>query len=190
MSRDVLEYSSLDDPLKKWGNSVGKQPATDRVITTTANIVSAYISANAVPAGALADLIASVHASLKSLGSGVSASLPAPPKPAADVKGSVTADFIICLEDGKKFKSLKRHLKVHYGLTPEQYRAKWDLPPTYPMVAPNYAAVRSRLAKSIGLGRKPEPTKQSSRGQSSRGKARRSSKRGPARRGEELVGGE
>ncbi|MGO4838799.1 MucR family transcriptional regulator, partial [Rhizobiaceae sp. 2RAB30] len=122
-----------------------------------ANIVSAYISVNSVPADALVGLITSVHASLKTVVASEETAVAAPPKPVVSVKSSVKPDFIICLEDGKRFKSLKRHLMVHYGLTPEEYRAKWNLPPSYPMVAPNYAVVRSRLAKSIGLGRKPEP---------------------------------
>jgi predicted transcriptional regulator len=140
---------------------VTKKPITDRVIGATADIVAAYISTNVVPVGALAGLIASVHASLKAVASSVGVTLRQPPKPAVAVKASVTADFLICLEDGKRFKSLRRHLMVRYGLTPEQYRAKWNLPASYPMVAPNYAVVRSRLAKSIGLGHKVEKSAES-----------------------------
>src|SRR3972149_11661502 len=117
-----------------------------------AEIVSAYVGGNTVPPHELPRLIETVYSSLaglatKSDGSSVVASAPAVP-----IKKSVTADYIICLEDGKKFKSLKRHLRTKYGMTPEQYRDKWDLNADYPMVAPNYAAARSQLAKQMGLG--------------------------------------
>lgn len=126
----------------------------DRFVGITADIVAAYVSSNAVPASGLTGLIAAVHSSLKALADS-DAAPSAPPKPAVSIKASVTPDFIICLEDGKKLKSLRRHLRMRYGLSPEQYRAKWGLPATYPMVAPNYGAYRSQLAKSTGLGRKP-----------------------------------
>lgn len=123
----------------------------------TAEIVSAYVSQNPLPVAGLPDLIASIHSSRSGLGQ---ASVTALPKqePATNPKRSVTPDFIICLEDGKKFRSLKRHLAVHYGVSPDEYREKWELKPDYPMVAPNYAAQRSTLAKAAGLGRKPLPT--------------------------------
>lgn len=126
---------------------------TADLIGLTADIVSAYVSKNPLPVTGLPELIASIHSSLTGIGQPAAVE---PPKqePAVNPKRSVTPDFIICLEDGKKFKSLKRHLGVHYGLTPEQYREKWGLPRDYPMVAPNYAAQRSALAKSSGLGRK------------------------------------
>jgi predicted transcriptional regulator len=123
------------------------------LLELTAHIVSAYVEKNRLPVSGLADLIASVSASISGLGQPV-APVAAPLVPAVNPKKSVTPDFIICLEDGKKFKSLKRHLGVHFNLTPDAYRAKWGLPADYPMVAPNYAASRSMLAKSIGLGRK------------------------------------
>ena len=123
------------------------------LLELTAHIVSAYVEKNRLPASGLADLIASVATSISGLGK-PAAPVAAPLVPAVNPKKSVTPDFIICLEDGKKFKSLKRHLGVHFGLTPDAYRAKWGLPADYPMVAPNYAASRSELAKSIGLGRK------------------------------------
>lgn len=123
------------------------------LLELTAHIVSAYVEKNRLPASGLADLIASVAASIGALGK-PAAPVAEPLVPAVNPKKSVTPDFIICLEDGKKFKSLKRHLGVHFGLTPDAYRAKWGLPSDYPMVAPNYAASRSALAKSIGLGRK------------------------------------
>lgn len=123
----------------------------------TASIISAYVAKNSVPMGNLADLVHSVHASLQKLAHGQEAPA-AQLTPAVPVKKSVTPEYIVSLEDGRKFKSLKRHLSTHYGMTPEQYRAKWSLPADYPMVAPNYAAKRSALAKSMGLGRKAADT--------------------------------
>ena len=121
-------------------------------IELTAEIVSAYVSNNTVPAGEIPSLINQVHAALARV-SGKSGDTPAEPlKPAVSVKKSITPEYIICLEDGKKFKSLKRHLRTQYNMTPEQYRDKWDLNADYPMVAPNYAAARSQLAKQMGLG--------------------------------------
>ncbi|AZO32010.1 MULTISPECIES: MucR family transcriptional regulator [unclassified Mesorhizobium] len=126
------------------------------LIELTADVVSAYVSSNPVPVGELPALIGQVHAALKgTAGASISAEEPEVLKPAISIRKSVTPDHIICLEDGKKFKSLKRHLSTHYGLTPDAYRAKWGLPADYPMVAPNYAATRSALAKTMGLGRKP-----------------------------------
>ncbi|HMK89983.1 MAG TPA: MucR family transcriptional regulator [Methylocystis sp.] len=123
-------------------------------IELAAEIVSAYVSNNSVPPGELPSLINEVYSALLRVGSGAAAvAAPAePPKPAVAVKKSVTNDYIICLEDGKKFKSLKRHLRTQYGLSPEEYREKWGLAPDYPMVAPNYAKARSTLAKQMGLG--------------------------------------
>ncbi|KPH82511.1 MucR family transcriptional regulator [Bosea vaviloviae] len=122
-------------------------------IELTADIVSAYVSNNSVPASDLPALIADVHAALGRVVDGVAPAVPAEaPKPAIPVKKSITADYLICLEDGKKFKSLKRHLRTQYNMSPEQYREKWGLPPDYPMVAPNYAEARSQLAKKMGLG--------------------------------------
>ena len=123
-----------------------------KYIELTAQIVSAYVSNNTVPAGEIPSLINQVHAALARV-SGKSGDAPAEPlKPAISVKKSITPEYIICLEDGKKFKSLKRHLRTQYNMTPEQYRDKWDLNADYPMVAPNYAAARSQLAKQMGLG--------------------------------------
>lgn len=132
---------------------------TDTLIELTADVVSAYVSNNPVPLGDLPGLIAQVHAALASTAGPVEAGKPEAPKPAVPIKKSVTPDYIISLEDGKKFKSLKRHISTHYGLTPDEYRAKWGLPADYPMVAPNYAAARSALAKSMGLGRKRQEAK-------------------------------
>jgi predicted transcriptional regulator len=127
----------------------------DFQIELTADVVAAYVKNNPVPVSALPDLIASVAASLNGLISGAApAEIVEPQNPAVPIKKSVTPDYIISLEDGKQFKSLKRHLSAH-GMTPDEYRAKWKLPSDYPMVAPNYAAARSEIAKAIGLGRKP-----------------------------------
>ena len=125
------------------------------LIELTADVVAAYVSNNPVPAGELPSLITDIHSALGRLGG----SAPEPvvtekQKPAVNPKKSVNDEYIVCLEDGKKFKSLKRHLMTHYNLTPDQYREKWNLDATYPMVAPNYAAARSQLAKKMGLGRK------------------------------------
>ncbi|MER8458298.1 MucR family transcriptional regulator [Mesorhizobium sp. M1300] len=126
-------------------------------VELTAEIVSAYVSNNPVPMGELPSVIDHVYRSLHSLPSGAQSQPEAEPlKPAVLIRKSVTPDFIISLEDGKKFKSLKRHLATSYGMTPADYRAKWGLPSDYPMVAPNYAATRSSWAKKAGLGRKPQ----------------------------------
>jgi len=121
-------------------------------IELTANIVSAYVSNNTVATADIANLISQVHAALMRVSGGQVAAPAEALKPAVPVKRSITSDYIVCLEDGKKFKSLKRHLRTQYDMTPEQYRDKWALPPDYPMVAPNYAAARSQLAKQMGLG--------------------------------------
>ncbi|MDX8502289.1 MucR family transcriptional regulator [Mesorhizobium sp. VK4C] len=130
---------------------------SDALIELTADVVSAYVSNNPVPVSDLPGLIDQVHAALKGT---IGGPVPKPEdlKPAVPIKKSVTPDYIISLEDGKKFK--KRHLSTHYGLTPDEYRAKWGLPADYPMVAPNYAAARSALAKTLGLGRKPDQAEQ------------------------------
>jgi predicted transcriptional regulator len=132
----------------------GNAVADNDLIDLSADIVSAYVSHNALSVSDLPKLIADVHNALKNLHSPVAAEPIEELKPAVPVRKSVAPDFIICLEDGKKFKSLKRHLRTHYNLSPEEYREKWGLPTDYPMVAPNYSATRSRLAKDNGLGRK------------------------------------
>jgi predicted transcriptional regulator len=118
----------------------------------TAKIVSAYVGNNSVPSSEIGNLISQVHAALKRVSGGQPLTATEPLKPAVPVKRSISSEYIVCLEDGKKFKSLKRHLRTQYNMTPEQYREKWALPPDYPMVAPNYAAARSQLAKQMGLG--------------------------------------
>ena len=124
---------------------------SELLITLTSDIVAAHVSNNSVAVSDVSSLIQNVHAAL----SGLSQPAPVPevkPEPAVSVRSSVKPDYIICLEDGKKFKSLKRHLRTQYSLSPEEYREKWGLPPDYPMVAPNYAKARSNLAKQMGLG--------------------------------------
>ncbi len=124
---------------------------TETLITLTADIVSAHVSNNSVAVGDVPDLIQNVHGALIQLGQ----TTPEPEvkqEPAVSVRSSVKPDYIVCLEDGKKLKMLKRHLMTHYQMTPEQYRTKWNLPTDYPMVAPNYAEQRRSLAKKIGLG--------------------------------------
>ena len=129
-----------------------KKVATNEVLRMASEIVSSYVANNSVPASQIPDLIQSVYRSLSSLG-GSRAASEGSLAPATTVKKSITPDYIICLEDGKKLKMLKRHLRTVYGMTPQEYRSKWGLPPDYPMVAPNYAQQRSAFAKSIGLGR-------------------------------------
>ena len=126
----------------------------DMLIELTADVVAAYVSNNPVPVSELPNLISDIHAALGRVGGPGEAAPVEKPKPAVNPKKSIHDDYIVCLEDGKKFKSLKRHLMTHYGLTPDQYREKWGLDASYPMVAPNYAAARSQLAKKMGLGRK------------------------------------
>ncbi len=126
--------------------------ASANYIELAADIVSAYVSNNSVPSGDLPSLINDVHLALVKVGGGTAEAQAEAPKPALPIKKSITPDYIVCLEDGKKFKSLKRHLRTQYNMTPEQYRERWGLPADYPMVAPNYAKARSQLAKQMGLG--------------------------------------
>ena len=121
-------------------------------IDLTATIVSAYVGNNTVAASEIPALISQVYAALQRVSTGRTETPLEPAKPAVSVKKSMTPDYLVCLEDGKRFKSLKRHLRTQYGMTPEQYRDKWGLPADYPMVAPNYAVARSQLAKKMGLG--------------------------------------
>lgn len=122
------------------------------LLRMTAQVVAAYVRNNPLPAAELKAIIHTVHGSLAALDDG-SMSHAEPQRPAVSVRRSVQADHLVCLEDGKKLKMLKRHLRTTYGMSPEEYRAKWGLPPDYPMVAPNYAKQRSEFAKQIGLGR-------------------------------------
>ena len=132
---------------------------SDNILKLVSDIVAAYVSNNPVPVGDLPAMIKSVHATLGGLSGGLSGDAVTTQKPAIPVKKSITPEFLICLEDGKKLKMLKRYLRSRYGLSPDQYRTKWGLPADYPMVASNYAAQRSEFAKKIGLGRSAPATK-------------------------------
>lgn len=127
----------------------------ERLLDLTATIVSAQVGNNSTQSDALPTLIQSIYKTLQKLGSGL-AVVQSPPVPAVSIKKSVFADHIVCLEDGKKLKMLKRHLATSYGMTPDEYRKRWNLPADYPMVAPDYAKHRSALATKLGLGRKPK----------------------------------
>jgi predicted transcriptional regulator len=133
--------------------ALGKGP--DLLVELTADIVAAYVSNHVVPVGDLSNLITDVHSALSNTSSPAPVAAPVEkPKPPVPIKKSIEEDYLICLEDGMKFKSLKRHLMTHYNMTPEEYREKWGLPSDYPMVAPAYAEARSRLAKEMGLGQR------------------------------------
>lgn len=135
-----------------------QQPQAEALIAFTADIVAAHVSNNSVSLDELPSLIQNVHGALTTLG-GAGSEPEAKQEPAVPIRSSIKPDFIVCLEDGKKLKMLKRHLMTHYNMTPEQYRTRWNLPADYPMVAPAYAETRRDLAKKIGLGRKPGETK-------------------------------
>lgn len=160
------------------------------IVPLTINIVMAYVTRNTVTPTELPGLISSIHRSLTQL-NGPATSEQIPLVPSVPINKSVFEDYIICLEDGKKFKSLKRHLATHFKLTPEEYRAKWNLPPDYPMVAPSYAAARSALAKTTGLGRKRAPAAEPASGPApaKRGRAKKAAaepkRRGPRQPAEE-----
>ncbi|HET6378484.1 MAG TPA: MucR family transcriptional regulator [Methylocella sp.] len=132
--------------------AAGGTTSCDNVVELAADIVSAYVSNNSVPANDLPSLISDVHAALLRVTSGSAVVTAEAPKPAVPAKKSITREYLVCLEDGRKFKSLKRHLRTQYNMSPDEYREKWGLPPDYPMVAPDYAKARSNLAKQMGLG--------------------------------------
>jgi predicted transcriptional regulator len=134
-------------------------PKSDELLKLASDIIAAYVSNNPVPVSELPGMIKSVHSTLGGLGSGGISDALTSQKPVVPIKRSVTPEYVICLEDGKKLKMLKRYLRSNYNLTPEQYRAKWGLPADYPMVAPNYSTQRSEFAKKIGLGRSSPATK-------------------------------
>ncbi len=134
--------------------TASEKASQDQLLRMTADIVSAYVSHNDLPGTQIPDVIRSVFSTLHSQASGEGTAAQVPPKPVVSIRKSVTPSYIICLEDGKKFRMLKRHLRTTHKMTPEEYRAKWGLPADYPIVAPNYAAQRSAFAKKIGLGRK------------------------------------
>jgi predicted transcriptional regulator len=149
----------IDSPTETVAKVTGKiMDEKSELIEMTADIVSAYVGNNSITTADLPNLIQSVHRALTGVAGGVEAEAVAPKEPAVPLKRSITPDHLICLEDGRKFKSLKRHLRTKYNMSPEEYRAKWNLPKDYPMVAPNYDKARSELAKQMGLGqggRKP-----------------------------------
>jgi len=130
-----------------------KTVSDEQLLQETSRIVAAYVAKHPLPSGLLNELIQSVHQALASLSEGGTPAVDQ--QPAVPVKKSVTPDYIICLEDGKKLKMLKRHLRTNFNMTPDQYRTKWGLANDYPMIAPNYAKMRSAFAKKIGLGRRP-----------------------------------
>ena len=136
----------------------GNEDAEDTLLTLTADIVAAHVSNNSVAVNDLPQLIQNVHSALTGI-SGSSAAPEARPEPKVSIRASIKPDYIVCLEDGKKQKMLKRHLMTNHGMTPDEYRQKWGLAADYPMVAPNYAEQRRTLAKSIGLGTKRRKTK-------------------------------
>jgi predicted transcriptional regulator len=127
--------------------------AEGELLRMTTDVVAAYVGNNTLPTAQLAEVINVVYSSLRSLEGQVAQARPEPLRPAVPIRKSVTSEFLICLEDGKKLKMLKRHLRSTYNMTPDEYRSKWGLAPDYPMVAPNYAERRSEFAKKIGLGR-------------------------------------
>jgi predicted transcriptional regulator len=138
---------------------------SDELIKFATDIVAAYVSNNPTPISEIPGMIKSIHATLGALYGRANAELPTTQKPAVPVKKSISPEYIVCLEDGKKLKMLKRYIRSRYSLSPDAYRTKWGLPADYPMVAPNYAAQRSEFAKKIGLGRsKPSRSKSRRRG--------------------------
>ena len=148
----ILLYLGSVPSIKVWNKNMDNSELD--LTSRTADIVSAYVAHNAISGEKLPDFIGSVYAALSKASVNALEPPKAELKPAISVKKSVTPDYIVCLEDGQKFKSLKRHLQTHYDMSPEEYREKWGLPHDYPMVAPAYAAARSHLAKSMGLGRR------------------------------------
>ena len=164
------QYKSVGNKIRSGeGNAMsnasdGHSSKADELIKFASDIVAAYVSNNPTPISEIPGMIKSIHATLGGLVGSMGGELPTAQKPAIGVKKSVTPEYIVCLEDGKKLKMLKRYLRSRYGLTPEEYRSKWGLPADYPMVAPNYAAQRSEFAKKIGLGRSAPATKSRRRG--------------------------
>ena len=146
-----MEYRGTRGAIKEHVITMTETTNADELLTLTTEIVAAHVSNNTVAVSDLPQLIEQVYKTLSGVG-GAGETQPERPQPAVTIKKSVTPDFIVCLEDGKKLKMLKRHLKTAYNMTPEEYRERWGLAPDYPMVAPNYAKQRSKLAKQIGLG--------------------------------------
>jgi predicted transcriptional regulator len=172
------------DSLPKEDNDVAEQTSTEQsdLIGMTAEVVAAYVAQNSLPSSELPALIQQIHSTLQQVANGTQQPAEQPLTPAVPVKKSVTRDYIICLEDGKRFKSLKRHLRSSFNLSPEEYRKKWGLPYDYPMVAPNYAETRSNLAKSMGLGNLRQKAKQAASGASRGRKSSAAAAKRPARK--------
>ncbi|HEY8696545.1 MAG TPA: MucR family transcriptional regulator [Rhizomicrobium sp.] len=141
----------------------GNAASNESILKLSSSIVAAYVSNNPVPASELPAMIKSVHGMLVGIAAAPNADAPTAQKPAVAIRKSVTPEYVVCLEDGKKLKMLKRYLRSNYDMTPEEYRAKWGLPADYPMVAPNYAKQRSEFAKQIGLGRTSSSSKRRKR---------------------------
>jgi predicted transcriptional regulator len=158
----MIYASRLWNSPPKEDSDVAEQTSTEPsdLISMTADVVAAYVAQNALPSSELPALIQQIHSTLQQVANGTQQPAEQPLTPAVAIKKSVTRDYIICLEDGKRFKSLKRHLRSSFNLSPEEYRKKWGLPYDYPMVAPNYAQTRSDLAKSMGLGNLRQKAKQ------------------------------
>ena len=154
-----IETTSLAEAAIPTNNHDHIPSRSEDLLRLASDIVAAYVSNNPLPVSELPAMIKSVHATLGGLSGMAAAEMATSQKPAVTVKKSITPEYIVCLEDGKKLKMLKRYLRSRYGLSPEEYRAKWGLPADYPMVAPNYAAQRSEFAKKIGLGRSSPPSK-------------------------------
>jgi predicted transcriptional regulator len=156
-SSEKTGHRAMNNIMKDAGPAGG----IELLLEETTSIVAAYLGNNHVATSEIPTLIRTIHESLARLGQSAESEAAAKPTPAVPIRKSVTPDYIVCLEDGKKLKMLKRHLRSTYGMTPKEYRAKWGLPADYPMVAPSYAARRSQFAKEIGLGRtrraEPEP---------------------------------
>jgi predicted transcriptional regulator len=149
----MCDGSNLRLSGRQMAEPAAAKVAEEELLRMTADVVAAYVSNNTLPTAQLAEVINAVYISLRSLEGQSAEPPPEPLKPAVPVRKSITADFLICLEDGKKLKMLTRHLRSTYNMTPDEYRSKWNLPADYPMVAPNYAEQRSEFAKRIGLGR-------------------------------------
>jgi predicted transcriptional regulator len=172
------------DSLPKEDNDVAEQTSTEQsdLISMTAEVVAAYVAQNSLPSSELPALIQQIHSTLQQVANGTQQPAEQPLTPAVPIKKSVTRDYIICLEDGKRFKSLKRHLRSSFNLSPEEYRKKWGLPYDYPMVAPNYAETRSNLAKSMGLGNLRQKAKQAASAGSRGRKSSAAAAKRPARK--------
>ncbi len=156
------EVNAVPNRRLRKGEAMSEEENGNDLLGLTEKIVSAHVANNRMSGANLPDLIRAVYAALDNVRTG--AGTPSLPKPVVPIKRSVTPNYIVCLEDGRKMKMLKRHLRTTFNMTPKEYRARWGLPPDYPMTAPNYAKARSEMAKKIGLGRKPGKVKPKGKG--------------------------